>query len=223
MTLDFAAAETREKIGAFVRRGEVSRKVVDVLLQQGKMVPQETELWDYKRDLPDLDDSSQAAELVKDIVAFANSLGGYLLFGVAPNANEGDGLEPTGIIERAFDSERLRNVVRNYVGELVQTAYSPIALSEAPAVRLGLLHVAPRSLGLPPLKFQRNGPELSRGKHVFKSGDVYFRFGDECRPAKDPQDWQFLYKEREVLLDGRDPLQRNRVQSSLHHNLPSRA
>lgn len=223
MAIDFAAAETKERISAFVRRGEVSRRVIDLLLHQGQLVPQETELWDYKRELPDFDCSVDAAELVKDVVAFSNSLGGYLLFGVMPRSQDGESLEAVGVGGQSFDTERLRNVIRNFVGDLIPTTFGLVDLPELNCLKLGLLHVPPRPVGLPPLKFQRNSPESSKGKYVFRAGDVYFRFGDECRPAKDSHDWQFLYKEREILLDSREPVKRNRVQNSLQHNLPSRA
>ena len=42
----------------------------------------ESEYWDYKRDLPDLSDPIKVAELAADVLAFHNTRGGYLLFGI---------------------------------------------------------------------------------------------------------------------------------------------
>src|SRR5579864_3035992 len=42
----------------------------------------EGEYWDYKRDLVNLDNSDEVAELAADVLAFHNQRGGYIFYGI---------------------------------------------------------------------------------------------------------------------------------------------
>ncbi len=42
----------------------------------------ESEYWDYKRELFDLDKNSSVAELAADVLAFHNTRGGYIISGI---------------------------------------------------------------------------------------------------------------------------------------------
>lgn len=73
---------------------------------------------DYKRDLPNKDDNSKA-EFCKDVSSFANTVGGYLIFGLAeatdsdkkglgyPDVQKSKGLDESNLNERTHDLEKI--------------------------------------------------------------------------------------------------------------------
>jgi predicted HTH transcriptional regulator len=77
----------------FVDELALTEDVLKVLLPYGAPHQFESELWDYKEKLPTLpskasdDDQkkykAEIGDVIKDIVAFHNSYGGYIVFGVA--------------------------------------------------------------------------------------------------------------------------------------------
>ena len=81
-----------------VNEGSLDQSVLDIVLPHGVPREYETALWDYKRKLPNTlgkpvdgaDEPSevQICELVKDVVSFYNSFGGYIVAGVGEFNNE---------------------------------------------------------------------------------------------------------------------------------------
>src|SRR5438067_8070480 len=90
----------RQKLYQHIKNGTLSQEVVNELLPQGEAHLYEKDLWDYKQELPTLPSSprpsdgekqafnAKIAEIVKDVVAFYNSYGGYLLIGVKDHSRE---------------------------------------------------------------------------------------------------------------------------------------
>ena len=86
------AENTIYKIFQLVRNTDLSVEVVKALLPEGVPLAFETELWDFKRKPPALGEKPDAEarkthklethELIKDVVSFYNSYGGYIVFGV---------------------------------------------------------------------------------------------------------------------------------------------
>ena len=76
----------REKIFSLVESGSIVPQVVDCIIPNGCPLPYETELWDYKSEIPDRNRDAElndfSLKLLKHIVAFHNSYGGFILFGV---------------------------------------------------------------------------------------------------------------------------------------------
>ena len=63
---------------------EWNLEIVKNLLEKGYY---ETESFDFKEKLPDTRDSSKKDDLRKDCCAFANSQGGFIIFGISDNRN----------------------------------------------------------------------------------------------------------------------------------------
>ena len=87
--------ELKRQLSDAINRGDFSNSVVDILLPGGEPLSFEKSCWDYKREYPTKSRDQKftrdeltayncsLAEIVKDIVSFYNSYGGYILFGVS--------------------------------------------------------------------------------------------------------------------------------------------
>lgn len=140
-------------------------------------------------------------ELVKDIAAFANSGGGYILVGLNDDGSA-SGADVSGLL--AVDPADLGNRFHKYTGlhfagvELIECEKSG---KEVCAVRISGVHV--------PIVFTRVGEtELPDGKKktAFALGTVYFRHGAKSEPGTSDDLRAFLERELELVrrswLDG---------------------
>lgn len=126
---------------------------------------------DYKRDW--VGDNQAIVELTKDVVAMANTAGGYVIFGV------GDDGEEVGLadeeIER-LDEAILRTQVQGYLGTGLDLFVNKrIEVKGKPFAVLTVLRSS-RS----PLVFEHDGQysdQRGRMRPVFRAGDVYVRHG----------------------------------------------
>ena len=99
----------RTRLYQFVKSGEIGSQVADELLPGGEPLLYERALWDYKIKFPsptvtklpdDLHQEhiTEVAELIKDVVAFYNSNGGYLLAGVDDKSRKVVGIEDASTV-----------------------------------------------------------------------------------------------------------------------------
>ena len=160
----------------------------------------ETEHVDFKSSF-DVDATRDWLELIKDIAAFANSGGGYILVGLN---DEGfpSGADVGGLL--AVDPADFGNRIHKYTGkhfagvEFIECEKSGV---EVCAVRVSAVHV--------PIVFTRVGEtELPDGKKktAFALGTVYFRHGAKSEPGTSDDLRAFLNRELELIrrswLDG---------------------
>jgi len=204
-----SAFSRRRKLYEFIRNGQHGPEVLDELLPQGQPHLYEKQLWDYKLELPYLPTVRKAteaekqsyqagmAEIVKDVVSFYNSYGGYLVIGV--------GNQPREIVgfERHFDCGDLIRLTLSATRHEVDCHFALIDC-ETPSgkKRVGLLLIPRRAESMEPAQFLRDAPASDNGKRAYRRNDIYFRQGDECRPAKDSEDYSFLCSQgrRQFLL-----------------------
>lgn len=142
-------------------------------------------------------------DIIKDVVAFANSGGGTILIGVDGGGN------PTGSDVRSalsIDPADLTNQIHKYTG----THFHAFEIVEC---RKGDREVCAICIGAAriPLVFSRVGTyEIAGGggkqKNVFSVGTVYFRHGAKSEPGTSDDLRQFLEREieatRRTWLDG---------------------
>jgi len=140
-------------------------------------------------------------ELIKDIAAFANSGGGYVLVGISDDGTP-SGNDVSGLL--AVDPADLANRLHKYFGQ----HFSGVELikTEKNANEICAIHVPPARI---PIVFGRVGElELSGGKKktVFALGTVYFRHGTKSEPGTTDDLRRFLEREIEITrktwLDG---------------------
>jgi hypothetical protein len=176
---------------------------------------QECEVLDFKRQIPDGD--VEYIKTVRDLVAFHNSYGGFLIFGV--EEIEKDRLfkivgVPVGVLQVA----KIRDLARSYLGIDLRISVESRIID---GHNLEIVWVAKRSLGEAPVRFSKNGPDEKPGKPCFKRSDVVYRRLDNNSIAQKPEDYDFLFSSRRppsIDLPSVDFSQ----DEPLEHNLPDR-
>lgn len=198
-----------------VAGGELLEEVLAQILR-GASTAKECEVLDFKRQLPSTD--LEYAKTVRDMVALHNSHGGFLVFGVEEIEKDRK-FSIVGTTGQDVDLAKLRDQARAFLGSDLRIGAQEILLD---GMQLEVLFVAKRAMGEPPLRFAKNGPEVSKGKPCFKRGDVVFRRIDSNAVASTADDFDFLFSPRKppsIDLTYSD-LQN---EAPLDHNLPDRA
>ena len=117
-------------------------------------------------------------EIVKDIVAMANTGGGCLVFGVRDDGTP-SGWDPSPLLH--VDSATVTDKVARYTGR--QFADFEIVKAKREKARVAVLVVDETRV---PMPFSRPGTyavEKGRQRTVFAQGTVYFRHGSKSEPA----------------------------------------
>lgn len=131
----------------------------------------ETALWDFKADCPRTGKGSEAAwaELAKDVLAFHNSKGGLIFFGV------NDNFEYVGATTR-LDSKLVNDRLRHYIGDRVWVDYARPYVQNSQRY-LGVALVPPRGYAVE--RFKSDAPEVD-GERLFLAGESALRKEDSC-------------------------------------------
>lgn len=201
-----ALNECRSKIIRLIAAGDISTSVLQAIYEEQAFLPHETELWDYKRSVGV--EKLDLAELARDVISMYNSFGGYIIVGV-----DDDGCV-VGSVEIPYS--QIRQVVKTYSGVDVPVTAS-LLMWEGGSVFL--IYVPKRVIGQAPCAICRQGPEISKGKVIFKPGDVFFRADDSSQLIRGSEDLRFLIGERQHSDELR-VAQNPRVVSN---NLPDRS
>ena len=153
---------------------------------------------DFK-DQFDVTSPTDWCEIVKDIVAMANSGGGCLIFGVRDDGTPSD-WDPQHLL--ALDPAKLTDRIYKY------TARDVAGFQIVPRKRRGaLVAILVVDEGWVPLVFAKPGTYSlgdNRQKTAFSQGTVYFRHGAKSEPATTDDIAEFLHRrlgeERNHLL-----------------------
>jgi NB-ARC domain len=192
---ELALKSVRNQMASFVRDAVLDGRVIDVLRLETGFVPAETELWDFKRQVPD--DARSWGRTVLRVVSFYNSYGGYLIYGVE-EVEKDQIFHPLRGCRCSLDIQHLRQAIETYTGETIDVAFREVGAEFGDAqCNIGLLHVPKRPVSRPPLFFGRNGPESAPGKPLFTTQQVYFRKLAECVPAQSKDNFVFIFGNRD--------------------------
>lgn len=188
------------KLQTLVHQQAVTSEILELILPGGRPLPQESLLWDFKRDLPDVTafeskDEYNAAlhEIVKDVVAFYNSYGGFIIAGVdekAPNPLCGSSTK--------FNINDLNNRIEASTGANITCVLSalPTKSMSHEKCNLTVIAVPKRAYDKDPVSFLKSAPGF-KGKRAFEKGSTYVRIRDNNLPASERRDyWQFLFSDR---------------------------
>ena len=110
----WALTEVRVKIAELARSGTGGSKLVELVANGSACAPMECDQLDFKRQVSD--DEIGVAETCRDIAAFHNMYGGFIVAGVAEKDNES--FEIVGATV-GFDVERIKNKLKDLTGERV--------------------------------------------------------------------------------------------------------
>ncbi|HBK5917871.1 TPA: ATP-binding protein [Vibrio alginolyticus] len=209
--------QINDKMLQYIEQGVISSEPLDLLLSGGKVLAKEGVLWDYKAEL-NLDKEA-LAKTVLQVVAFHNTYGGYLVYGIQETQRDLK-FQAVSVDFSSFDLAQLRNLISRYTGCDIDLTFSVIEKDlDGNTYSMGLLHIPKRIVDSKPVSFIRNGPNKNN-KPIFNSGDTYLRTLDEKRPAKLPSDWELLFSPR-ISMYVEHVTARN-IAKALDHNLPDR-
>ena len=177
---------------------------------------QECEVLDFKLRSPVT--AYEYAKLIRDLVAFHNSYGGFLVFGVGEVEKDRTFCFATEEPE-PVNQAKVTDLIQNYAGNDIRIRVSSVYVNDK---KLEIVWVGKRNKGDPPIKFKKNGSEEAVGKPCFKRGEVVFRRISCNAVAQNADDYDFLYSARmppsidiaNEEINNEDPL---------NHNLPDRA
>lgn len=211
------------KLRSWVDDLKVDEDVLAELLPLGRPHDFEAQLWDYKEKLPVLPDKAtdedrkehkvQIGEVIKDVAAFHNAFGGYIVFGVSDK-----GSQRIKGCSGSFDIGDFNKRLESYTGCSIECYFFLFPISERlDAAQIALLLIPRRPSRAAPVKFKKKGPEKPNGGRCFNE-ETYVRIRDECRPAAaTSEDWLFLHSDR-------SPPEAQRVHSrpAVKSSLPAR-
>ncbi|WP_322414511.1 RNA-binding domain-containing protein [Mesorhizobium huakuii] len=212
--------QRRSVLSGMLTKGVVDASVLNAVVVNGRPISEEAILWDFKKELPVLGTSkitpaekqkadAKFYEIVKDCVSFYNSYGGYLIAGIDDDGKI-DGFSGS------FDAPDINNRIFGATGTSIETAFRTVDFRFADkTTQIGILFIPKRSSGKNPAQFKKNAPDSEYGRKAFNQGDFYFRIRDTCSPARTPEDFEFLYGDREVTETAA-------FVPFLENNLPSR-
>jgi hypothetical protein len=198
------------------KSGRLDEAVFEALVPRGAPHDFEGFQFDYKffiKEEHSKDDEDHVADLVRDFVAFYNSMGGYILL-----------LFPQGVQSNvhAFvsDNDKINQLTGTYIGNPIGIkTYSDVATVEGIDRKYVLLYIPKRRGTEKPRPFVRNSRNIGsadRQKFIIRKGDIYCRYEHECRPANDDVELlTFLFSERE-------PYATSLFSTKIENNLPPR-
>ncbi|MDA7425713.1 RNA-binding domain-containing protein [Thalassococcus lentus] len=211
------AEDIKRKAFRFVRDTELGPVVLDLLIPQCVPLSFETELWDFKRKPPLLDEHPDVAardlhkleihELIKDIASFHNSFGGYIVFGV-----EDSGAERVVGCSATLDLGDISKRFKSHTGRDIELFQNTLQVGEKNVL---LLLVPRRKRSEEPIQFLKTGPSSETKKAAYQKGSIYIRRLDECRPAANSsEDWAFLFSDR-IVSDSLTTSKKENIPSNL--------
>lgn len=147
------------------------------ILEEARRTKKETKRIDFKREF-DPSSKTNWCELIKDIIAIANSDGGVIIFGVNDDGTHAR-FDKNKILE--IDPATLQDKIQKYTKE----DFLDITITE---IKRGRKNVAVFLISpVPtPIAFTKDGVHLEIGKRkrpAFLRGTVYFRHGAKSEPG----------------------------------------
>lgn len=188
----------RRTLSALIQEGCIDERVLEELLPDGTPLPDEDLLWDYKESLPLLGSNPtpegraeyayKMGEVAKDVVAFYNMYGGYLLVGIRDVDRTICGFDAN------FDANDLGKKLRGATRETVDIKFRSIGVTgiKKPAV-IGVLYIPQRGTHRDPVQFLKDAPASKNGKRGYHANDIYIRSREECRLATTAADFALLF------------------------------
>jgi hypothetical protein len=211
----FSVGNCRIELAKHIEAGTCNNKVIDVIKNGELFAPVECEIIDYKELLPE--DAFSLGKIIRHIVAFYNTYGGYLVFGVSETVAEQE-FRLVGCDTQKLDIKQLKDKIYSYIGAHISVSAWNTSYEDGKSI---LIIFVPRRTEQAPAYFGKEGPTDLKGKFAFRKGETYLRLGDNSVPAAG-QDMAFLFGARECRYLAPIFEHLKRKSKSLEHNLPDR-
>lgn len=168
----------------------------DEIIDLAQSTSEESDLLDFKREFTPEKKAAFWAETIKDIVAFANTKGGILIFGADDDGNP-SGIDCNALFD--FDNAALADQVKKYTG----TDYSQMSIVsvEREGMAYPAIIIEPVEV---PLVFSKVGTyEIDEGrqKTAFSKGTIYFRHGSKSEPCTHSDIEQCIGRQVEAMRE----------------------
>jgi len=192
-------SEIKDRLHTKIEQEALDVGVLKLLLPNGRPHGRETELFDYKVRVPTEIEGSERGgkpfkveidKLAKQCIAFHNTYGGFIVYGVSETKSRPDNVVGE---EEILDEELLRNKIQAATRKVVSIQFDQFSIPIAGVdYTVGVLLIPKRPEGTIPIACVKKGA----GK-TYESGAIYFRYGDKCIPAtSDPEHWKFINGDR---------------------------
>lgn len=208
----------KNKIYQMVLDGEVSENVLRAFINKdGSTVPIECSLWDYKVAF-DTTTSGQR-KVLKAIVSFYNTYGGYLVYGIDEVVKD-TSFKAVGIESGKVDQQKLRGQFDKFFGQRIELIYSELELKINDEKKLfGLLYIPKRNSNAPSLAPTSSAND-DKNNIIFNKNAVYFRTADECRQVTSVDEFEFISSPRNY---NGISASNKKIKKSIEHNLPDKS
>lgn len=143
----------------------------------------ETDELDFKEQL-NLTSTKGKYEFLKDVAAFANATGGYIVVGVS---NDGTGV---GLTEK-IDLSDIHNIIESFFGFPIGVAYCQHTLADKNIY--GLVYIPNVTERVVVVPKSGNYSDGCKTKSVICEGDVYYRRGSRSIKAR-PEDYELIMR-----------------------------
>ena len=153
------------------------RSIMSDLIKKALNAKRESKSVEFKESL-NISSSGEWVEIIKDIVAIANSGGGVILIGV-DNHGKPSGFDIKPLLE--FDSADITNKIHKYTG--IQFSEFEIVEEEKAGHKIAAINIQGVSI---PIVFTKPGTyDIGGGKQktAFGIGTIYFRHGAKSDPG----------------------------------------
>jgi hypothetical protein len=208
----------RRLLAVLIQEGAMDERLLALLFPGGNAIPDEDMYWDYKENFPlqDAEDKSdyncKMAALAKDVVAFYNVEGGYLVAGVRDSDKAVVGFQGD------FDVNDLCKRITGATRAVIDAKYRQLGLeANGSRFHIGILYIPRRSNGQDPVQFLKDAPATATGRKAYSANDIYMRSREECRKATTAEDFSTLIRrDRHLSVGSAAP------RFYLENNLPAR-
>ncbi len=164
-----------------LKEREMTAELASVLLSKNRteiLRRDETEYWDYKETI-DLENPLEIARLAKRVLAFHNSRGGVIIYGVRDNYDV-LGIAPG----KTLDANKLNQKLRHYIGSSFSVFQDTIAIPNNKV--LWLVFVPPKENI--PVAVANNGPLNEKNRNEIRKGEFYVRVNDTVKLCAEPNE-----------------------------------
>jgi predicted HTH transcriptional regulator len=162
----------------------IKRKMTDTPIERVRNARRESKYIDFKEKL-DISQAGEWCEIVKDIVAIANSGGGWILIGAK---NDGSPSKADVTEVSTMDPAQITDKIFKYTGE----QFSDFDIQEIEKNGNKLAAIQIKGVTIPLIFTQPGNYDIGGGKQktAFGRGTVYFRHGAKSEPgnSKDLRD-----------------------------------